>query len=155
MVAIRATEAAAPCAVGGQGLPVLAKLLVRRRVGLVDAADEQVEVDRQPLDVQAVDNALAGLGVEFGLLWRAPSLAKGQFHAVVVGIFDEQPDQAHEASLLLAQRLTIAGHAGQSIAKTAASLVAALIESLSARAVKCACWTRAKTAAPKAPAGPG
>lgn len=75
-------------------------------VGDVSARLEQVEVDRQALDVQAGRSTNALRGVPRGLLWGAPGFAEGHLIAKLIGLLYEARDSEGEARLLLPERFS-------------------------------------------------
>lgn len=82
---------------------MLAQLLVGRAVGLILAADEQIQIYRQAFHMEAVDDSNATLRVQFRLFRGPVGFAEREFHAVVIGIFDKQADEFREPPLLLAE----------------------------------------------------
>lgn len=71
-------------------------------LGLVEVHPvfEQVQIDREPLRMQAVGDALAVLGVQGGLLGCPVSFPERELVTLVVCIANEISDQLSEQALL-------------------------------------------------------
>jgi hypothetical protein len=95
------SEPAAPPAQGVEPLPILPKRSVRLRRLKELVVLKQVEVDSQPLRVEAVRYPCPRRGVPCRLLWRTVRLPERKLVPFFVRERDELRYELHEQALLL------------------------------------------------------
>ena len=103
MVAIRTLKVASPAAQWMQRLPIGAKLTVILRRPQIDPATIEVEVTGQPHQVEAVYDALAGLGITRGGLRITNGLPNGHLKAQGLGLLEEDGQQVGKETTRLSK----------------------------------------------------
>src|SRR5438093_1525317 len=96
-------EATAPAARRVELAPVLPERTVVRRVRTVAPAGEHVQVDSEPVTVEARGAADPDLGVMMRGVGRSPRLAERDLDALRGGVGEELADEAGEVPLALGE----------------------------------------------------